>query len=279
MFLWADWAFDTRRFRLFVAPARPYFSGAILVLPGTMTEGDDFLVAALKNLDPKPDDDADSGEKKNYSEAVSQAIADAFGAEMRRRGMKEAVPAPPGAVGTSGAEKRISGGVGAKKVDVSWSTEESGLMAAFSIKTINFRDMRTGNFQKNLTNRRGDMLFEAVTLHRRFPFAVLFGFFVFNWEAREDDTDRRDSTFHNAHQRLELFTGRDDPEGREEQYERLYICLIQANPFEPKYEAFEAGDPDNPISIEEIFDEMVDVVAERNNDFYEDKDGELNRFA
>lgn len=244
-----------------------------------MAEADDFLVAALKNLPKKPGDYEDRAPKQKYSQKVSQAIADAFGAELRRRGMDDALPAPPGEVSTSGAEKRISGGIGAKRVDVSWSTDDSGLIVGVSIKTINFRDRRSGNFQKNLTNRRGDMLFESVTLHRRFPFAVLFGFLFLDWEARDDDTERRDSTFHNAHKRLELFTGRDDPEGREEQYERLYVCLIRGNPFEPKYEAYEAGDPETPISIEEIFDELVDLVAERNNDFYEEKDGKLHRFA
>src|SRR3546814_5928739 len=75
----------------------------------------------------------------------------------------------------SGAERRMAGGIGAKKVDVTWATEESGLLLGISIKTINFRDVRTRNFQKSLTNRRGDMLIEAVTLHRRFPYAVLAG--------------------------------------------------------------------------------------------------------
>ena len=72
---------------------------------------------------------------------------------------------------------RAAGGIGAKKVDVTWATEEGGLLLGISIKGINFRDRRSKNFQKNLTNRRGDMLFEAVTLHRRFPYAVLGGLF------------------------------------------------------------------------------------------------------
>ena len=61
-----------------------------------------------------------------------------------------------------------------------WATEEAGLIFATSIKTINFQDARSGNYQKNLTNRRGDMLFEAVTLHRRFPYSVLLGLFCFD---------------------------------------------------------------------------------------------------
>ncbi len=38
-----------------------------------------------------------------------------------------------------------------------------------------YRDAKSKNFQKNLTNRRGDLTVEAVTLHRRFPYAVLTG--------------------------------------------------------------------------------------------------------
>src|SRR4051812_49665697 len=85
----------------------------------------------------------------------------------------------------------MAGGLGAKKVDVTWATEESGLLVAVSIKTINFRDQRSGNFQKNLTNRRGDMLFESVTLHRRFPFSVLRGVFFLGKGGAEGDTHPR----------------------------------------------------------------------------------------
>jgi hypothetical protein len=131
--------------------------------------------AALRSLPPKPADDAASSAKKAYSELMSAAVAVAIGAELRRRGCKEARPAEPGEVGGSGAERRMAGGIGAKKVDVTWATEASGLLLGISIKTINFRDTKTKNFQKNLTNRRGDMLIEAVTLHRRFGRLVLPG--------------------------------------------------------------------------------------------------------
>ncbi len=58
-------------------------------------------------------------------------------------------------------------------------------MLAMSVKSINFADGTTGNYQKNLTNRRGDMLFEAVTLHRRFPYAVLAGILIFDEGSRQ----------------------------------------------------------------------------------------------
>lgn len=239
---------------------------------------DEYLQAALEQLGPKPVDTAARPEKQAYSQRVSEVLAQAFAAALRDRGLSTARPAPPGELGTSGAERRMSGGIGAKKVDVSWATEESGLILGVSIKTINFRDNKTRNFQKNMTNRRGDMLFEAVTLHRRFPYAVLVGLFVLDAAAADDGTDRRKSTFHNAHQSLKLFTGRDDPAGREEQYERLYVVLFQADRFQPSFTVYEAGDPNTPVSLDTAFSDILQLVAERDFDFYQyDEESEMLR--
>jgi hypothetical protein len=241
-----------------------------------MARIDDLLTTALKALQERPPEDATAPVKKAYSERMSQAIAAAFADELRQRGMKTALPAPPGTVGISGAERRLSGGIGAKKVDASWATEESGLIAGLSIKTINWRDSKTKNFQKNLTNRRGDMLFEAVTLHRRFPYAVLAGFFFLDWGAESDDTGKRRSTWANAHQRLRLFTRRTDPAGREEQFERLYLVLVQATKFAAKWKVREVGRPNDELDCDAILADLLALVVERNFDFYEiDADGKI----
>lgn len=242
-----------------------------------MARVDELVAAALKSLPSKPLDDATRAKKKRYSEQMSAAIALAFADELRHRGMKGARPAAPGELGGSGAERRMAGGLGAKKVDVTWATEEAGLLFAISVKSINFRDKKTGNFQKNLVNRRGDMLMEAVTLHRRFPFAVLAGFVFLDHGAAADATAKRRSTFVNTHHRLRLFTGRDDPAGRDEQYERLYVLLLDANPFEPAIKTYEVGQPDAEKPLASVLDELVGLVAERNPDFYENREGRLVR--
>lgn len=210
--------------------------------------------------------------KRQYSQDMSNAIAMAFGEELRRRGMAEALPG-----GLEGVERRMSGGIGAKKVDVTWSTEECGLLYSISIKTINWRDGSSGNFQKNLTNRRGDMLFESTTLHRRFPYAVLYGFLFLDEEAGEDGTPRRSSTYVNAHHRLKMFTDRSDPSGRDEQYERLFIALVSADPAGSRFQFFHVGRPDQPIALEDIFDEAIELVADRNPDFFETVGDALRR--
>lgn len=241
-----------------------------------MARIDDLLAAALKALPPKPGPDAKQDVKRRYSEQVSQAVANAVADALRDRGLTEARPTPPGVLGASGAERRMAGGLGAKKVDVTWATAEAGLLLAVSVKTINFRDGKTGNFQKNLTNRRGDMLMEAVTLHRRFPYGVLAGWFFLDKGAESDGTGRRRSTFLNAHARLRLFTGRDDPAGRDEQFERFYLLLMDADPESYDLRAFEVGKPETPVPLDSVLTDLLRLVAERNPDFYElDDQGRL----
>jgi hypothetical protein len=85
------------------------------------------------------------------------------------------------------------------------------------------------------------------------------------------------STFLNAHSRLKLFTGRTDPAGRDEQYERLFLLLLDANQFQPVVQTFAVGMPGQPISLESAFDELVRTIAERNPDFYDYDKGNLVR--
>lgn len=241
-----------------------------------MARIDELLEKALKSLPAKPTDIAPQADKKRYSERVSEVVAQALAAELRMRGLSEARPAPPGTLDASGAERRMAGGLGAKKVDVTWATEESGLLLAISVKSINFADKGgKGSYQKNLTNRRGDMLMEAVTLHRRFPYAVLGAFFFLDKGAEHDGTTRRRATFLNAHARLRLFTGRNDPAGRDEQFERFYLLLLDASPSAVTIRAFEVGKPDDPVPLDKILDDMLTLVAERNPDFYEFEAGRL----
>lgn len=235
-----------------------------------MGRATNLVVGALKQIGPKPSASAAQADKKRYSERLSEAVAQAFAEELRHRGLKGARPAPPGVLGSSGAERRMAGGIGAKKVDVTWATEEAGLLLALSVKSINFP-----KYQKNLTNRRGDMLFEAVTLHRRFPFAVLAGFFFFDDGAAADGTKTRRSTVENAHDAFKLFTGRPDPAAREEQFERFYIVLHHPSSAPPTADFFAAGSGANPIALEDIFDELIRLVADRNADFYMAVNGEL----
>jgi hypothetical protein len=226
---------------------------------------------------PSPRTIPPQADKNPWVGKLSNNLALAFADELRHRGMTEARPSGPGDIGPSGAERRLAGGIGAKRVDVTWATEESGLLLACSVKTIMFRDNRSGNFQKNLTNRRGDLTVEAVTLHRRFPYAVLSGWLFLDARAADDDTDKRRSTFENAFPRLRLFTGRQDPAGREEQFERLYLLLVDTNPFAPTIECYHVADRTRIVDIDQALTELVDLVGERNFDLYEAAAGKIRK--
>lgn len=238
---------------------------------------DDALVQAIRSCGRKPPDSADQATKKNFNEKLSAAVALAVAAELRRRGMEGARPTGPGDADLSGAERRLAGGIGAKKVDVTWATEESGLILAVSVKTILFMDGRSRNYQKNLTNRRADLLNEAVTLHRRFPYAVLAALLIFDKGAALDGTDRRKSTFINAGPRLRLFTGRQDPAGRDEQYEKFYVLLADLNDTLPSMRAYEVDDLTTEVPLTEAFDTLVALIGERNFDLYEGLDGHIRK--
>lgn len=235
------------------------------------------LVLQLATVLPtKPGAGATQAQKKAYSESVSRVVALAVASELRNRGLAGARPTEQGLDDKSGAERRMAGGIGAKKVDVTWSTEESGLLMAFSIKSINFKDTRTNNYQKNLTNRRGDLLFESITLHRRFPYSVLVGLFFFDEEAQRDHTNTRRSTVENAHERLLLFNGRSDPAGRDEQYEHLYVGLLgikAGDTVQSSCVFYRVGSTDKPLTLDGVLDESLDTLVVRNADLYVLDDG------
>ena len=235
------------------------------------------LLTAVRLAGEKPNDSVTQGVKGAFNSRLSNNLAQSIAAELRDHGMDGTRPGGPGELGGSGAERRMAGGVGAKRVDVSWATEESGLILACSVKSILFRDLSSGNFQKNLTNRRGDLAMEAVTLHRRFPFAVVTAIFAFDKDAANDGTDRRNSTFQNAFSKYRLFTGRNDPIGREEQFERFYFALVDTNQFTPDIRLFSADNEHAEVEPDSIIDGMVDLVAERNFDLYEKFEGRLKR--
>lgn len=238
---------------------------------------DERLIGAILEAGPKPPDSAPREVKAPYNNRLSNALALAIASELRERGLDGVMPSNAEGSGSSGSERRLAGGIGAKKVDVTWATEESGLILAASVKTIMFRDSVSKNFQKNLVNRRGDMLIEAVTLHRRFPYAVLIGLLFLDVGATRDGTDRRRSTFENAFPRTRLFTRRPDPAGREEQFERLYLLTIDTDPANPSVRAFEANSPENEIPLAQVIDDAMELVAERNVDLYEVESGRIRK--
>ena len=184
------------------------------------------LIEAIRAAGPRPDDAASREVKKNYAERLSNQVALAIAARLRDLGLMGCQPDAAG-----GRERQFAGGIGAKKVDVSHATEEDGLILGVSVKSISFADRRTRNYQKNLTNRRGDLLAEATTLHQRFPYAVIGGLFLFDEGAERDGTGRRPSTVVTAHEYFCAFDRRHSQSNAVEKFEALGLVLYR--PSEP----------------------------------------------
>jgi hypothetical protein len=227
------------------------------------------LTAAIRKAGLRPSDNAGRSEKKNYAERLSNRVALELAARLRNLGVTNCQPDPAG-----GRERQFAGGIGAKKVDVSFATVEDGLILGISVKSISFPDARTRNYQKNLTNRRGDLLAEATTLHQRFPYAVLGGLFLFDEGAARDGTRRRPSTFLTAHEYFRAFDRRGSQANAVEKFEALGIVLYRAvKPISFRY--FEVGQPDAPMDLDTFFQRLLDRVAERNPDRFRFVQGQL----
>ena len=65
------------------------------------------------------------------------------------------------------------------------------------------------------------------------------------------------------------------PAGRDEQYERLYIVLLDATPLPARWEVYRVGRPTDPVALADILDDVIALVAQRNPDFYESDGGFL----
>jgi len=176
------------------------------------------LVDAVIRAGVIPDSAASQSEKKRYSELLSRHLAIEVAAGLRRIGFKNVKPLENGP-----GEKAFQGGLGPKKVDVSQSDEQHGLLLAVSIKSIT-----SAPFGKNLKNRFYDLCPEAITLHLRFPYSVICALFCFPKAADEDVTAGRPlSTFQRAKKLLSTVSGRAEYTDPGEKFENVTMMLFQ----------------------------------------------------
>jgi hypothetical protein len=176
------------------------------------------LLDAVKATGIIPTDNAIQANKKRFSEMLSSHLAVEVGEGLRRQGFPNVKPIRGGP-----GEKEFQGGLGPKKVDVSYADEQHGLLLAISIKSISFSP-----FGKNLKNRFADMCTEAITLHMRFPYSVVCGLFAFPATADTDRTEGRViSTFQRATKLFKTISGRKEYTDPGEKFENIAMLLYQ----------------------------------------------------
>lgn len=176
------------------------------------------LVDAVIAAGSKPPDSAPRAAKKRYSELLSRHLAIEVAEGLRSQGFPGVRPARGGP-----GERAFQGGLGPKKVDVSYSDEQHGLILALSIKTISFAP-----FGKNLKNRFFDVLSEAVTLHLRFPYSVVCALFAFpSASALDTSAGRVIPTFQRAAALLATVAGRKQYTDPGEKLEDIALALYE----------------------------------------------------
>jgi len=189
------------------------------------------LVDAVIEAGTYPSTSAKRQEKQRYAEKLSHALAPRLAAALRERGMPSVKPDVDGK-----KEKEFQGGLGPKRVDVSYSDERHGLLFAVSIKSIaspspvrnSKKEIVGETWGKNLKNRFGDLCTEAITLHMRFPYSVVCCLFAMPVAADEDaGPNRSASTFSRATKLLATLSGRDDYTGPGEKFENVTMMLFQ----------------------------------------------------
>lgn len=203
-----------------------------------------------------PLDSAPQPTKKRYSEILSKHLAEETADGLRSLGFPGVRPLRGGP-----GEKAFQGGLGPKKVDVSYSDDQHGLHLAVSIKSISFAP-----WGKNLKNRFSDMCTEAITLHMRFPYSVVCGLFAMPVRSDRDITLARTvSTFRRATALFSTISGRTEYTDPGEKFENMSMLLFQ--PVEPgtdpRVTVVDCETGENRTE-EEYFHALLKIFSRRN---------------
>jgi hypothetical protein len=215
------------------------------------------LVDAVVAAGVIPGPDARRDVKKAYAERLSRNLAEEVAAGLRALGFQNAKPlrGQPG-------EKEFHGGLGSKKVDVSYSDEQHGLIFAVSVKSICFAP-----FGKNLKNRFGDLCTEAIGLHMRFPYATVCMLFAFPEAADADHTQRRTrSTFRRATRLLATVSGREGYADAGERFELVTMLRfrpVTAGGPAPEVQLIDAR-TEQMLTEEAYFEHLLELHDTRN---------------
>jgi hypothetical protein len=199
------------------------------------TRGTSNFKEVLEAAGVRPVDAADTTEKKNYSQRLSENFAVLMANRLRAEHARfqGILPNPDG----TGQESRSVGGSNKKlkKTDVRYSTRDSGLELLVSIKTLNFKNSKkdresgevtVGRYTKNMVRNDHELRAEAMEHHERFPYAVLIGVFLIPSDSC-DDGIADISSFAHAILTFRQRTGRNLPTDPKELFERFFIGLYE----------------------------------------------------
>lgn len=173
---------------------------------------------ALQFAEPRPAASDSQAAKKNYAERLSRAIA-IWIANSLRKDFPGVMPDREGRQ----QESRARTSKGVKKLDVNYSTIELGLGLGVSIKTINYRDRRTGRYTKNYTRADNELRAEAKDYHQRQPYAVMIAAIFLPADSCLDGVGNAPSSFGSAVKAFRHRAGRRSAGNEQELFERIFV--------------------------------------------------------
>jgi hypothetical protein len=160
--------------------------------------------------------------KRNFAQRLSTSLAQKVADALRPK-FKGILPDEKG----GRHESRSGSASGLKKIDVNYSNPQIGLGLAVSIKTVNFKDEKTGRFTKNIKRLDGELRAEAQDCHTRQPYAVLAALIFLPDEAAHDSNTK--SSLRHAWDVFERRSGRTSTNNEASLFERIWICAYNSD--------------------------------------------------
>lgn len=184
------------------------------------------IVRALNHAGVRPLGGSQNG-KRRWSEKFADACAVVFAEELRKSALLKSKGIAPVEIG-KGTESLVPLGRGtSKRIDVIVVDRVMGLEIGISLKGLNFRDGKAGNFDKNLTGRLYELTDEVRLVHEHLPHAFMTGVFFLPLEAASDKSEQGDSSFARTVVKLRDRTGRLDAglAGHAARCDSAYVAL------------------------------------------------------
>ena len=242
--------------------------------PRPERDGNQFVREVLAAAEPRPER-SDSWQKKG---AYAVRFADAAAAAI-------AVDLAPRMRGIEASSKRVAtSALGAKQLDVNFSTPATGLALGISLKSVHIREA-TGaqRYTHNKKRNEEELRIEAIGYHKRQPYAVMVGVLFLPFDSC-DDAKAGSSSFGSWVRHLRPYSGRQGPHDDVDRFEKIYIALYEPDGTDmrffdvdcapPKagrprrdgslYGDSDSGLPRRTLSYTEFLDAIHDAYTARN---------------
>lgn len=232
------------------------------------------LLPALNYAEPRPTPTAEQGVKRKYAERLSHGIAQVL-ADALRPDFPEVLPDEHGGQ----HESRVRIAKGFAKLDVNFSTPQMGIGFGITVKTVGVPDPRTGDYTHNYKRINEELISEAVRIHERQPYAVMFGVLFLPFDACTDGKGEKGvSSFARGVKYFRPRSGRKTHEDRPDLLESMFIAAYHLAPAEQRGEVaffdvsrdpYRNRPPAPMLSFPEFLKSLGDAFTKRNTQEFE----------